>query len=413
MPLIPLEDAWSHIADRLPRLPVQAVPLADALGLVTAEAVVAPEPVPPFDNTAVDGFAVRAADVATAPVTLEVVGTVAAGSPGDVEVRPGTAVRIMTGAPVPPGADAIVMVEHTTIDAGGAEPAGDGEDRNESVTIGRSVGPGQNIRPTGDDLAAGDPVVGPGIELTAGHLGLLATVGRSEVAVHRRPRVGVISTGDELVGDGSPLAPGQIRDSNRLTLIALCRQSGFDTVDLGLIRDDEAAIEAALRAGSGDCDAILSSGGVSMGDFDYVKSVLERIGDMRWMQIAIRPAKPLAFGLIDGVPVFGLPGNPVSSMVSFELFARPGIRAMAGHADLQRRRVRAIADQDFVRRSDGKVHFARVVVDQDEDNSFHVASAGGQGSHQLSAMATANGLAVLPDGDGVRQGGGVDVILLG
>ncbi len=401
--MIELADARAHVDARLAVLEPALVALGDALGLVAAEQVVADEAVPPFDNSAVDGFAVRAADVPSAGTELRVTGTVAAGTAGLDPVGPGEAVRIMTGAPVPPGADAVVMVEDTEVV---------GADGGDVVRIGAVPSPGRAIRPAGDDLSPGDPVVGPGTVLTAGHLGLLATVGRSDVLVVRRPRVGVLSTGDELVEPGRPLGRGQIRDSNRLALLALLRSSGFDAVDLGLVADDESRIEAALRDGVARCDALLTSGGVSMGDFDYVKAVLARIGDMRWMQIAIKPAKPFAFGLVDGVPVFGLPGNPVSSLVSFELLARPGLLRMAGRTDVERRRVRAVVDDGLARRADGKLHLVRVALRQDDELGFHVASAGAQGSHQMTAMAVAGGLAVLPDGDGVPAGGTVEVLLL-
>jgi molybdopterin molybdotransferase len=391
--------------------PTVVLPLDEALGLVTAAGAVAGEAVPPFANTAMDGFAVRSADTADAPVTLRVAGTVRAGMSGqDHPVGPGEAVRIMTGAPVPPGADAIVMVELTEAAADGA-----------TVVVREAVPEGNHIRPAGDDVVAGDKVLEPGTTLTPGHLGLLATVGLREVEVVRRPRVGVISTGDELIDDGSPLAPGQIRDSNRLTLRALVAESGFEAVDLGLVRDDEDAIEAALRAGIETCDALVTTGGVSMGDFDFVKVVLDRIGDMRWMQIAIKPAKPLAFGTItrttDGtrVPVFGLPGNPVSSMVSYELFCRPGLRRMAGHAadDLDRPSVMAVVDEPLKRRQDGKVHYARVAVHYDlESATYRVRSAGAQGSHHMAAMAAADALAELPDGPTVEVGDTVRVRLL-
>jgi len=205
---------------------------------------------------------------------------------------------------------------------------------------------------------------------------------------------------------------GQIRDANRPALLGLLDEMGVVPVDLGRVADDEAAIAGALLGGVAGCDAVLTSGGVSMGDFDYVKVVLDRIGEMRWMQVAIRPAKPLAFGLVDGVPVFGLPGNPVSSMVSFELFARPALRAMSGHRSLERPRVEAVVVGELRRRVDGKVHFGRVVVEY-RDGRYLAWSAGGQGSHQLAAMATATGLAILPDGDGMSDGDEVEVILLG
>jgi molybdopterin molybdotransferase len=401
--VIQLAEARAHVDARLRTLPPATVPLADALGLVTVGDVRTDEAVPPFDNSAVDGFAVRAEDVTDAGAELPVVGTIAAGSPGDVPLRAGQAVRIMTGAPLPPGADAVVMVEDTTVHDGPGGPV---------VRIAAVPTAGRSVRTTGDDLVPGDVVVPDGTVLTAGHLGLLATVGHHDVTVVGRPRVGVLSTGDELVEGGGPLERGQIRDSNRLALLALCRASGFEAVDLGLVRDDEELIESALRGGVADCDALLTSGGVSMGDYDYVKAVLGRIGDMRWMQVAIKPAKPFAFGTVGDVPVFGLPGNPVSSLVSFELFARPGLLRMAGRERIERRRVRAVADHDLRRRVDGKTHFVRVRVRQDDDLVFRVASAGGQGSHQMSAMAAADGLAVLPDGEGVAAGGAVDLVLL-
>jgi molybdenum cofactor synthesis domain-containing protein len=280
------------------------------------------------------------------------------------------------------------------------------------VVVDAAITAGTGIRRAGDDVEPGDVVVPAGTVLRVAHLGVLASIGVTTVSVRRRTRVGVLSTGDELVEGGAPLARGQVRDSNRLALLTLCRASGFDVVDLGLVRDDEAAIESTIWRGVTECDALLTSGGVSMGDFDYVKAVLGRIGDMRWMQIAIKPAKPFAFGLVDGVPVFGLPGNPVSSLVSFELLARPALLHGAGRTELHRRTVRATASEDLRRRPDGKVHFVRVSVGQDESLGFVVGSAGGQGSHQMTAMAAADGLAVLPDGDGVAAGDPVDVLLL-
>jgi molybdopterin molybdotransferase len=412
--VISLAEARGVVLAGCPVGPGATVGLDHALGAVLAEPVVAAEAVPPFANTAMDGFAVRAADTAGAseasPVELIVVGTVRAGMSGlDTPIGPGQATRIMTGAPLPPGADAVVMVEHTRAD-----------DERGMVAVLAEVGPGNHVRPSGDDVRPGDEVVPAGTVLAAGHLGLLATVGAVEIVVVRRPRVGVLSTGDELVEDGAPLGPGQIRDSNRLALRALLAASGFDAVDLGLVPDDEQAITAAITDGIERCDALVTSGGVSMGDFDYVKVVLDRIGDMRWMQVAIKPAKPLAFGTVaradaTPVPVFGLPGNPVSSMVSFELFCRPGLRRMSGRADheLGRPLVSAVADEALVRRPDGKVHFARVTCRFDQrDGRYHVRSAGAQGSHQLTAMAGADGLAELPDGPAVEPGELVPVHLL-
>ena len=224
--------------------------------------------------------------------------------------------------------------------------------------------------------------------------------------------MGVLSTGDELVDGPADLRPGQIRDSNRPTLIALVRQSGFTPVDLGLIGDEEAAIAAAVEDGLANCDALVTSGGVSVGDFDYVKAVLDRLGTMRSWQVAIKPAKPLAFGVVQGKPVFGLPGNPVSSMVSFELFARPALRQMAGHRRVFRSQVDAIAAEDISRRRDGKLHLVRVIARLDDDGRWQVRPVGGQGSHQLAAAAAANALALVPDGDGVPAGATVKAVMM-
>jgi molybdenum cofactor synthesis domain-containing protein len=375
-----------------------------AVGCVLAETVTSPEDVPPFANTAMDGYAVRAADVAGASprsaVELPVVEEVAAGHPAGRALQPGEAMRIFTGAPMPEGADAVVMVEHTRRLDDGAR-----------VAIEATVRPGEAVRSAGDDLRAGDKVFEPGEVIGAGHLGVLSGIGVGEVVVHPRLRIGVMSTGDELVDAGEPLGPGQIRDSNRATLLALVAREGWQAVDLGLVRDDEAAITEAIQRGAATCDAVVTSGGVSMGDIDLVKVVLDRIGDMRWMQIAIRPAKPFAFGLVDGTPVFGLPGNPVSSMVSFELLARPALRRIAGHTDLRRPEVPAVAAEDFPRRPDGKVHFVRVVAARADDGVLQVRSAGGQGSHHLTAMARAHALLPIPDGDGVTAGDPVRILL--
>jgi len=403
--VIPVEDARARVLAACRPLPPRAVPLGDALGRVLAEPVVSGVDVPPFPNTAMDGFAVRAADTAGAPVRLEVVGTLAAGAdPGSLTVGPGQAVRIMTGAPLPAGADAIVMVERTTTEG-------------DVVTVEVAAATGDHIRSAGDDLRAGQTVFETGAVLTPGHLGVLASLGRSEVVVFPAARVGVLSTGDELVDGSGPLRPGQIRDSNRPTLLAMVREAGAEAVDLGTARDDEGAIRSKLEEGLATCDAVVTSGGVSVGDFDYVKGVLDRIGHMDWWQVAIRPAKPFAFGVAGpgATPVFGLPGNPVSSMVSFEMFVRPGLRRMMGHPDgrLLRPTVEAVADEALPRRRDGKLHLDRVIATQGGDGRVHVRPSGGQASHLLRAMALANALALIPDGDGVAGGGAVTVMLLG
>jgi len=395
-----LEDAQAFVLESCPPLGAVEVDRSHAAGLVLAAPVVAAEVVPPFDNTAVDGYAVRSADVVSAPVELSVVGELAAGVAPSVRVGAGEAIRIMTGAPMPEGADAVVMVEDS-------ERLGDS-----AVRLTRSVPPGAAVRRAGDDVRLGDELFAVGTTITPAVDAVLASVNAARLRVHRRARVAVLSTGDELVDDGSPLEIGQIRESNKTMLAALLVEAGCEVVDLGVVRDDEDELERVLRSAATTCDAIVSSGGVSMGDYDVVKAVLGRVADMTWMQIAIKPAKPFAFGRLGGVPIFGLPGNPVSSLVSFELLARPALRRMMGHRRLTRASIVAVADAPLDRQPDGKVHFVRVSGDFADDGRFHVRPVDAQGSHQLAATALADAMAVVPDGDGVPAGTDVAVLLL-
>ncbi|HET9733251.1 MAG TPA: gephyrin-like molybdotransferase Glp [Acidimicrobiales bacterium] len=406
MALVGLGEAQAHVLQRCPPLTPADVHIRHALGLVAAEEVRASDAVPPFANTAMDGFAVRSADTAQAPVVLRVTGTVAAGSVTPVApVGAGEAVRIMTGAPMPEGADAVVMVERTS-------PAGEGR-----VRIEAAAAPGDHVRPAGDDLRPGTVLVEPGTVLTPGHLGVLASAGVARISAVPRPRVGVLSTGDELVDvdDAGPLRPGAIRDSNRHTLLALLQWGGYDGVDLGLAPDDEDLIASRLSRGLADCDAVLTSGGVSVGDFDYMKAVLDRLtaGSMRWMQVAIRPAKPFAFGAVGDKPVFGLPGNPVSSMVSFAVLAAPGLRSLAGHTQPLPPTVTALADDEIGPAPLDRTDLVRVVLTAGAEGALHVRSAGRQQSHLLGVMAHANGLAVIPPGGRAAVGTPVPVIPLG
>ena len=412
--MIPIGEARAHVLSHCPPLAAAEVPCRAAVGMVLAAPVEAAEDVPPFANSAVDGYAVIASSVASAsadePVVLPVVGEVAAGAHSTHHLVEGEAIRIMTGAPVPSGADAIVMVEDTERLDGGAR-----------VLIRRSVKAGDAVRAAGDDVRAGTVLYDAGTFVTPAVAGVLASVNAAVVRAVPKVRVAVLSTGDELVDDGSPLQPGQIRESNRTMLLGLVAEAGCEAVDLGIVRDDEALLEDVLRHAAATCDAIVTSGGVSMGDYDVVKAVLGRIARMTWMQIAIKPAKPFAFGMLapltpraDGrdVPVFGLPGNPVSSLVSFELLARPALRSMAGHPAPDRPIVDAVADSGLQRRPDGKIHYMRVFASFGADGRVHVASVGAQGSHQLAATSLANGIAEVPDGDGVAPGGSVRTILL-
>jgi molybdenum cofactor synthesis domain-containing protein len=380
-----------------------------AAGLVLASDVVSGENVPPFANTAVDGYAVRSSDLQTVPVELQVVGELAAGAAPSVAVVPGAAIRIMTGAPLPEGCDAVVMVEDT-------ERVG-----SDSVRIHKSVPAGSAFRLAGSDVAIGDTVIAAGTQVTPMVEGVLASVNAKTVSVYPRISVGVISTGDELVDDGSALQIGQIRESNRLMLLRLVAEAGATPVDLGIIRDDEPALEHALRTAVNErsCDVIITSGGVSMGDYDVVKAVLSRIANMQWFQIAMKPAKPFAFGTLTNdrgvnVPIFGLPGNPVSSLMSFELIARPALRNMMGFgAASHRPEVMAIADEDIARHPDGKIHFDRVRATWGSDGRVHVRRTGAQGSHQLASTSIANALIAVPDGNGLRTGDEVVVTFLG
>jgi molybdopterin molybdotransferase len=404
--VIPLEEARARVIAGCPRAAPVDVAIADAVGLVLAESIDAPENIPPFANSAMDGYALRADDVAGArqenPSKLRVIGTLAAGASFTTPIGPGQALRIMTGAPFPPGADSVAIVETT-------------RSTGDEVMVMVPVAVGAHVRPAGEDLVAGQRVFEAGTVIGPGHVGVLSTIGREKVTVVPAPVVGVLSTGDELVEGAAPLGPGQIRDANRSTLLSLLRRDGFAAVDLGIARDVEGDIRARIHEGVSRCDAVITSGGVSMGDFDYVKKILNEMADMAWMQVAIRPAKPFAFGRIGATPVFGLPGNPVSSMVSYELLARPGLRHLAGHSlvTVARPSVRAVADTDLRRPDDERVTYARVIAHVGPDGRTHVRSAGGQASNLLWPMAMANALAVLGSATGVGVGDDVEVLVLG
>jgi molybdopterin molybdotransferase len=407
--VIPLQEARAFVIDACPILPPWIVPIDDALGCISAATVVARHPVPPFANSAKDGYALRAIDTLRASdrlgaTRLEVVGSIMAGSTFGSHIGAGQAVRIMTGAPLPPGADTVCMLEDVIEESSGS-----------FVVVAGALRAGVSVRDIGEDVEVGDVIVPAQVELTPAHLGALANQGITQIEVRPRPRIGVLSTGDELVADDAPLLPGKIRDANRHSLLALVRQQGWDAVDLGIVGDDETAMDRAFEEGANVCDAIVTSGGVSMGDLDVVKLVLERRsnGTMRWMQVAIQPAKPLAFGVLAATrtPVFGLPGNPVSAMVSFELFVRPAGRRLAGHTVIERPKVRATAQEKFVRTPDGKTHFVRCVLHIDRKGNWLVRPLAGQQSHHLLTMARANSLAVLPDGDGIAAGTSVEVMM--
>jgi molybdopterin molybdotransferase len=408
--VIELDEVRSGILAVIERLEPVELPSFDALGLVLAADVASTGPIPPFANTAMDGYAVRAESTvgatADAPVRLHVVGELPAGHAPTIPVGDGEAIRIMTGAPMPDGADAIVMVELTE------------RDGVDGVLVQHEAREGDHVRRAGGDVEPGDVVFRAGTVLGPAHLGVLASIDVGRVLVFRRARVGVLSTGDELVESGT-LRPGKIRDANRPMLLALLEQAGVEAVNLGMARDDEAAMTATLEDALARCDAVITSGGVSVGDYDYVSATLERIAAddpddrsrVNWYQVAIRPAKPLCFAVVRGRPVFGLPGNPVSSLVSFELFARPALLKMMGRTDPFRTEVTARAEHAFARKPDGKLHLDRVTVRVD-DGRYVVASVGKQESNTLAATAMADGLVLIPDGGGVTEGDDVRVMLL-
>lgn len=403
--MIDLKDAQKIVLESITQLNAVEIPLSQCDGLVTATPVYATESIPPFDNTAVDGFALRHDDVAKGIREYTILGTIAAGSSITAEMPSGSTYRIMTGAPLPNPADCVLMVEDSNVD----ETEGVGKLRFE-----KTPAKFENVREAGSDIKMGQLLFEAQTKLTAGHIGVLASLGMYFVPVYPKAKVGIISTGDELSNEQGPLQPGQIRDSNRPTLSSLVREMGAEPIDFGTVKDDPGDLREVFTKAASSCDVVLSSGGVSVGDFDYTKAILDELSDgtMTWMQIAIRPAKPFAFGHIGTTPVFGLPGNPVSSMVSFELLARPAILKMSGSASWFRSQISAICDQPLRRKPDGKIHFMRVTAKWHEDGRLHIEPQAEQSSHLLYSMANSNALAVVPDGNGIQAGESTKVILL-
>ncbi len=388
----PLGEARADVLDAMQMLPVRSVALRECLGLVLAEPVVAPHDLPPFANSAMDGYAIRVDDVAVTPVELEVLEDVPAGSVPTMSVAPGTAIKIMTGAPLPAGAEAVVRVEDT-------------QQSGSRVTILAGVAAGTAVRPAGGDIAAGTEVLRPGERLGPAHLGVLASLGVAWPTVRRRPTVAVLSTGDEIVPpETKQLGPGKIRDANRFVLRGLLEELGAIVIDHGIVGDDAGALNQVLGHAAMTSDVVLTSGGVSMGDYDLVKEELQKLGTVDFWKVAMQPAKPFAFGTVGDTPLFGLPGNPVSVFVAFEQFVRPALLHMMGATALFRPR-RLARLRHEVSTDPEKIVFLRMTAEEAADGSLVAGSAGGQSSNVLSAMAAADAFGVVPRGVGDLEAG--------
>jgi len=390
-PVLSVEEAMERILATVRVLEPERVPILEALGRVLAEEVVADRNIPPLPNSAMDGYAVRAADVARVPARLRVIAEAPAGRLCPVEVGPGSAVRIMTGAPIPTGADAVVPFEHTRVVQDSSCSTAD-----EWIEVLRETRPGANVREAGEDVRAGQVVLTPGRVLRPQEIGMLAALGRTEVAVVRRPRVAILATGDEVVPPWETPGPGQIRDANSYTVAAQVRRYGGIPLILGVARDEETLIrEGVRRALAERADLIVTSGGVSIGDFDLVKQVLAAEGEMRFWSLNMKPGRPLAFGVVGGVPLVGLPGNPVSAMIATELFVRPAVLKMQGFTEWPWPELRARLTDPIVRK-DGRRHYLRVRLRETPDG-WEATLTGDQGSGILSSLVQADGLAVIPE----------------
>ncbi|MHB1344013.1 MAG: molybdopterin molybdotransferase MoeA [Thermoleophilia bacterium] len=399
--MITIEEARTRILAEAVPLAVEDRSLSDAVGSILAESVVAPHDVPPFHNSAMDGFAVLAADTAGAEqreVSLRISGTVPAGHRARVALAAGEAIKIMTGAPLPEGADAVVEVEVT-------------EEVGDRVLVRREVAPGEHVRRAGEDLTRGTTVLAPGDRVGAAEIGIAASLGFPTLRVHRRPRVVIVATGSELVEVHEAIGPGQIRNSNSYSMEAQCRELGVFVERLGIAPDEYEATRALLERGLSS-DVLITSGGVSVGEFDFVKEVQDDLGvERRLWRVAMKPGKPMAFGVKGGCLVFGVPGNPVAAMVSFELFIRPALLRLMGHRRVLRPVYQAVMHEDLENRY-GRVHVVRVRAWR-EGNTWHASSTGPQGSGILRSMVNADGLVFVPaDTGGIRAGDTVEMTLL-
>lgn len=391
-----VDEALDRLLSAFAPLSTERIPLDEAMGRTLAADVCADHSLPPFANSSMDGYAVRAADVAGAsmdrPVMLTVIADIPAGSVADVPIGPGQAARIMTGSPMPPGADAVIPVEQTDDQPGrlaGARAA------PATVNVLAPVQPGDYVRGAGEDVQAGQIVLRAGRALRAADVGVLAGLGIAHVTVIRRPRVAILSTGDELLEVDQPLAPGKIRDANGYTIAALTRALGAEALRLGIVRDTLDDVLAHLRrAIDARADLIISTAGVSVGAFDVVKAAVETLGALDFWKVNMRPGKPLAFGHVAGIPFAGLPGNPVSAMVTFDIFVRPAILKMMGRGWML-----PLAEAELVEplRSDGRRTYARVTLRRAGDRLL-ARSTGNQSSGVLTSLVNADGLLIIPEG---------------
>ena len=394
--MISVEEALERILAEITPLPMIKVPLSKALGHVLAEDVISQEDIPPFANSAMDGFALLSRDSQPhdgQPPRLHVTGGVAAGYVADHAVEPGTAMRVMTGAPVPPGADSVIQVELTRSE--GPE--------SEWVEILQEVAPGNNIRPAGEDMRYGQKVLTSGTEIGPWEIGILATLGWSQVPVIRQPRVAIVGTGDEVIDVDEPLRPGKIRNSNSYLLEAAVRKAGAEPNRLGIALDTLESLREKFSEAI-QSDLIITTGGVSVGDFDLVKNIMAEQGEIEFWRINMRPGKPVAFGHIGAIPLLGLPGNPVSAAVTFELFGRPVIRKMLGHTHLLRPQAEVVVE-DGVSESVMRRHYVRAHIEW-KNGRLTAYTTGNQGSNIMTSLLNANALLIVPEGGTTIQPGG-------
>ncbi len=361
----------------------ETLPVRETVGRVLAREIVSPINVPSGTNSAMDGYAINGSDIpATGVAELKLIGTTFAGQPFSGQVNPGECVRIMTGAIMPPGTDTVIMQEHV-------------EYKGDTIIIDNGTRAGDNVRAAGEDIAINDVVLTPGISLTPAEIGVIASLGIGEIEVYRRIKVAFFSTGDELRSVGEPLEAGQIYDSNRYLLYGMLERLGVEIIDMGVVRDDREALQYAMKSAASQADVVITSGGVSVGEADYVKEMLESVGQINFWKVAMKPGRPLAFGHIKNALFFGLPGNPVSVMVTFYQFVQPALRCLMGekYKGLQTFRVKC---QSRLKKRPGRVEYQRGILQRESSGELVVYKTGAQGSGILSSMSQANCFIILP-----------------